>query len=77
MKLWSERPGKKSIRGLEYNADGSGMVLCVDCKSVQYGKICSTSLPLEVLYSISKDKSITAIDAAVGTTKIKLPSAHE
>ncbi|KAI8583448.1 hypothetical protein K450DRAFT_223741 [Umbelopsis ramanniana AG] len=53
VKLWSERPGKKSIRGLEYNADGS------------------------VLYSISKDKSITAIDAAVGTTKLKLSAAHE
>ncbi|KAG2172452.1 hypothetical protein INT44_006625 [Umbelopsis vinacea] len=53
VKLWSERPGKKSIRGLEYNSDGS------------------------VLYSISKDKSITAIDAAVGTTKLKLAAAHE
>lgn len=32
---------------------------------------------LVVLYSISKDKSITAIDSTSGVTKIKLAGAHE
>jgi hypothetical protein len=32
---------------------------------------------LVVLYSISKDKSITAIDSTSGATKIKLAGAHE
>ncbi|CAM0136757.1 WD repeat-containing protein jip5 [Umbelopsis sp. WA50703] len=51
--LWKQRLTKKSIRGLEYNIDGS------------------------VLYSISKDKSISAIDSSTGATKLKLTDAHE
>ncbi|KAG2180815.1 hypothetical protein INT43_008394 [Umbelopsis isabellina] len=51
--LWKQRLSKKSIRGLEYNIDGS------------------------MLYSISKDKSISAIDSITGATKLKLADAHE
>jgi len=53
VKVWQERPSKKSVRGLEFSHDGS------------------------VLYSISKDKSITAIDASTGSTRLKLAGAHD
>ncbi|RUS21477.1 WD40-repeat-containing domain protein [Endogone sp. FLAS-F59071] len=66
VELFSIRPHKKSCRGLEFSHDGS---VQLDVSDIRFYPA--------ALFSISKDKSLQAIDINTGKVTIKKVDAHE